>query len=101
MRHAAHAPDPPSHSFSDYVKIRVALETRGRTRVFFGLLPHAVSRAGLPRTRVPPRCCKLPVNQTVLASSPSFIQLQSGLRMPYAEAGAGELLLFVHGSLCD
>jgi pimeloyl-ACP methyl ester carboxylesterase len=41
------------------------------------------------------------VNQSVFALSPSFIELQSGLRMPYVEAGEGELLLFVHGSLCD
>ncbi len=30
-----------------------------------------------------------------------FIELGNGLRMPYVERGAGELLLFVHGSLCD
>jgi len=45
------------------------------------------------------------VNQSVSASSvapsPSFIELQNGLRVPYIEAGHGELLLFVHGSLCD
>ncbi|WP_376776344.1 MULTISPECIES: alpha/beta fold hydrolase [Paraburkholderia] len=45
------------------------------------------------------------MNQSVpassLSSSPSFIDLRSGLRMPYVEAGEGELLLFVHGSLCD
>jgi pimeloyl-ACP methyl ester carboxylesterase len=44
------------------------------------------------------------VNQSVAASSlssPSFIELRSGLRMPYVEAGDGEPLLFVHGSLCD
>ncbi|SOF01124.1 Pimeloyl-ACP methyl ester carboxylesterase [Burkholderia sp. OK233] len=45
------------------------------------------------------------MNQSVSASSspasPSFIELHSGLRMPYVEAGEGELLLFVHGSLCD
>jgi pimeloyl-ACP methyl ester carboxylesterase len=29
------------------------------------------------------------------------IELSNGLRMPYVEAGEGELLLFVHGSLCD
>jgi pimeloyl-ACP methyl ester carboxylesterase len=45
------------------------------------------------------------VNQSVTTSSspasPFFIELHSGLHMPYVEAGAGELLLFVHGSLCD
>jgi pimeloyl-ACP methyl ester carboxylesterase len=30
-----------------------------------------------------------------------FVELPSGLRMPYVERGAGPLLLFVHGSLCD
>jgi pimeloyl-ACP methyl ester carboxylesterase len=30
-----------------------------------------------------------------------FIELSNGLRMPYVVAGEGELLLFVHGSLCD
>ena len=30
-----------------------------------------------------------------------FIELDSGLRMPYVDRGTGELLLFVHGSLCD
>ncbi len=30
-----------------------------------------------------------------------FIELASGLRMPYIERGSGPLLLFVHGSLCD
>jgi pimeloyl-ACP methyl ester carboxylesterase len=30
-----------------------------------------------------------------------FIELSSGLRMPYVERGGGPLLLFVHGSLCD
>ncbi len=30
-----------------------------------------------------------------------FVDLASGLRMPYVERGAGPLLLFVHGSLCD
>jgi len=29
------------------------------------------------------------------------IDLQGGLRMPYVERGAGPLVLFVHGSLCD
>ncbi|WP_413231274.1 alpha/beta fold hydrolase [Paraburkholderia kirstenboschensis] len=44
------------------------------------------------------------MNRSVSASSvasASFIELQGGLRMPYVEAGEGELLLFVHGSLCD
>lgn len=35
------------------------------------------------------------------ASDLHFIELGNGLRMPYVERGAGELLLFVHGSLCD
>lgn len=30
-----------------------------------------------------------------------FVELGSGLRMPYVERGAGDLLVFVHGSLCD
>lgn len=30
-----------------------------------------------------------------------FIELDNGLRMPFVERGAGPLLLFVHGSLCD
>lgn len=30
-----------------------------------------------------------------------FIELEGGLRMPYVERGAGPLVLFVHGSLCD
>ena len=30
-----------------------------------------------------------------------FIELGGGLRMPYVERGTGELMLFVHGSLCD
>jgi pimeloyl-ACP methyl ester carboxylesterase len=30
-----------------------------------------------------------------------FIELASGLRMPYVERGSGPLLVFVHGSLCD
>ncbi|MGF6572414.1 pimeloyl-ACP methyl ester carboxylesterase [Paraburkholderia sp. GAS333] len=38
---------------------------------------------------------------SISSSSPSFIELQNGLRMPYIEAGEGELLLFVHESLCD
>jgi pimeloyl-ACP methyl ester carboxylesterase len=45
------------------------------------------------------------VNPSVSAlsasSSWSSIELQDGLRIPYVEAGEGELLLFVHGSLCD
>ncbi len=30
-----------------------------------------------------------------------FIALDNGLQMPYVERGAGPLVLFVHGSLCD
>ena len=30
-----------------------------------------------------------------------FVDLDGGLRMPYVERGAGPLVLFVHGSLCD
>lgn len=30
-----------------------------------------------------------------------FIEVDGGLRMPYIERGAGPLVLFVHGSLCD
>lgn len=30
-----------------------------------------------------------------------FVRLADGLRMPYVERGAGPLVLFVHGSLCD
>ncbi|SKC93178.1 Pimeloyl-ACP methyl ester carboxylesterase [Burkholderia sp. YR290] len=40
------------------------------------------------------------MNQTS-ASSTLSIELPNGLRMPYVEQGDGELLLFVHGSLCD
>ncbi|MBQ5948494.1 alpha/beta fold hydrolase [Massilia sp. ST3] len=32
---------------------------------------------------------------------PSFARLPSGVRLPYVAHGAGEPLLFVHGSLCD
>ena len=32
---------------------------------------------------------------------PGFATLASGTRLPYATSGAGERLLFVHGSLCD
>lgn len=31
----------------------------------------------------------------------TFVELPGGLLMPYVERGEGELLLFVHGSLCD
>lgn len=31
----------------------------------------------------------------------TFVELPGGLPMPYVERGEGELLLFVHGSLCD
>ncbi|ADG18100.1 alpha/beta hydrolase fold protein [Paraburkholderia atlantica] len=41
------------------------------------------------------------VSASSLSSSPSFIELRSGSRMPYIEVGDGEPLLFVHGSLCD
>jgi hypothetical protein len=44
---------------------------------------------------------KPPVTHPDSAPSPLYIELSSGLRMPYVEAGDGELLLFVHGSLCD
>ena len=30
-----------------------------------------------------------------------FVDLAGGLRMPYVERGAGPLVVFVHGSLCD
>jgi pimeloyl-ACP methyl ester carboxylesterase len=33
--------------------------------------------------------------------SPEFVTLDDGLRMPYASAGEGPLIVFVHGSLCD
>jgi pimeloyl-ACP methyl ester carboxylesterase len=32
---------------------------------------------------------------------PAFAALPSGTRVPYVASGAGETLLFVHGSLCD
>jgi pimeloyl-ACP methyl ester carboxylesterase len=38
---------------------------------------------------------------SVLPASVPFVELPSGVPMPYCERGAGELLLFVHGSLCD
>ncbi|PLZ04456.1 alpha/beta hydrolase [Burkholderia sp. WAC0059] len=41
------------------------------------------------------------MNQSTSSVSPSFVELPSGLRLPYVESGEGELLLFVHGSLCD
>jgi len=31
----------------------------------------------------------------------AYVELPGGAPMPYVERGAGELLLFVHGSLCD
>lgn len=37
----------------------------------------------------------------VPADEVRFIALDSGLQMPYVERGAGPLVLFVHGSLCD
>lgn len=37
----------------------------------------------------------------VLDDEVRFVQLGNGLRMPYVERGAGPLVLFVHGSLCD
>jgi pimeloyl-ACP methyl ester carboxylesterase len=42
-----------------------------------------------------------PVPIPIPASTPLFIELSNGLRIPYVERGEGELLLFVHGSLCD
>jgi len=41
------------------------------------------------------------VNQAVFPAPGSFVELPGGLPMPYVERGTGELLLFVHGSLCD
>lgn len=38
---------------------------------------------------------------TEAADEVHFLELANGLRMPYVERGAGELVLFVHGSLCD
>lgn len=38
---------------------------------------------------------------SVLPASVPFVELPGGVPMPYAERGEGELLLFVHGSLCD
>jgi pimeloyl-ACP methyl ester carboxylesterase len=64
----------------------------------------AARLARLPRvTRRVPEF--LPVNQSalpsVLPASVPFVELPSGVPMPYIERGEGELLLFVHGSLCD
>jgi pimeloyl-ACP methyl ester carboxylesterase len=33
--------------------------------------------------------------------SPEFVELDDGLHMPYVSVGEGELMVFVHGSLCD
>jgi pimeloyl-ACP methyl ester carboxylesterase len=33
--------------------------------------------------------------------SPEFVELDDGLLVPYVSMGEGELLVFVHGSLCD
>jgi len=61
-----------------------------------------------PSAQAQPRCVRpglclhlSSVTHPDPVSSPSFIELQNGLRMPYVVQGEGELLLFVHGSLCD
>jgi pimeloyl-ACP methyl ester carboxylesterase len=42
------------------------------------------------------------VNSPIFATpEPIFATLPSGLRMPYTATGAGEPVVFVHGSLCD
>lgn len=42
-----------------------------------------------------------PLSLQAAESDLRFIDLSNGLRMPYVERGAGPLMLFVHGSLCD
>jgi pimeloyl-ACP methyl ester carboxylesterase len=41
------------------------------------------------------------VNPAANPAAGKFVELPGGLPMPYIERGEGELLLFVHGSLCD
>ncbi|SDE50268.1 Pimeloyl-ACP methyl ester carboxylesterase [Paraburkholderia lycopersici] len=41
------------------------------------------------------------MNPAAFPAPGTFIELPGGLPMPYIERGKGELLLFVHGSLCD
>ncbi len=41
------------------------------------------------------------MNQAVFPAPGSFVELPGGVPMPFVERGEGELLLFVHGSLCD
>lgn len=41
------------------------------------------------------------MNPAAFPAPGAFIELPGGLPVPYVERGEGELLLFVHGSLCD
>lgn len=48
-----------------------------------------------------PRVPESTVNHPTSVASPLYLELASGLRIPYVVEGEGEPLLFVHGSLCD